>query len=110
MGSRNSKGRVLRHSLATSQKWSALPGQAATPRELFCLIVASINNLGRMQACPLWWKTEMYRTRTEVSHKKIAKGLEALHDVGLIYVYDDEGRPILQKEPPRTHRQHEKGE
>ncbi|KKM17431.1 hypothetical protein LCGC14_1675860 [marine sediment metagenome] len=101
MSSRNLKGRVLWHSLATSRKWTALPGTACTPREIFTLIVAAVDNLGRMQACPVWWKSEVYRTRPDVTPDKIAIALEHNHNVGLIYIYENEGRPILQTDEPQ---------
>lgn len=101
MGSRNVRGRVLWHSLATSRKWTVLPGAACTPRELFTLVVASRDNLGRMQACPFWWKSEMYRTRSDVSPKKIATSLEHCHNVGLIYIYESEEKPLLQTDLPK---------
>ena len=85
--------RVIKDSICRSEDYTGL---SLFNRDLFIRLIVTVDDYGRYDARPSILKGTMYPLEKAVTEQTITDGLAQMATVGLVLLYEVDGRPILQ--------------
>jgi len=88
------RGRMINKTLARSRKFQKLDSDFN--RLLYCMILPFLDRDGRAEADPLLIKADSFPLRSDITEEVIQRGLEDLHNEGLINLYTADGEQLLE--------------
>lgn len=87
------KGRFISRSVGHSREIAALPDHLT--RMIFAFILPYLDVEGRIDADPVFLNGYCL-SRLQIPQKELERALVAMHEVGLIELYEEEGLPFIQ--------------